>query len=100
MGERLELVKNCVNERVYNTLQKKWFLKICFILFTCCVALAFPSLGTMLSLVGAFTGTILALILPPLLHLRMCWLHCQLAKCSLFMDVFVISLGLVFCLVG
>lgn len=73
--------------------QSEYIMRFSLILFTCLLAVLVPDLGDIISLIGSLAGSMLALIIPPILDMKVrpyaqsWWTYC--------LNGFIISLGLV-----
>jgi proton-coupled amino acid transporter len=67
---------------------------------TVVLAEAIPHLGLFISLVGAVSSTALALLIPPIIEIVVCWQNASLGKLTLLKDVFILLIGLLGCVTG
>ncbi|XP_011495340.1 PREDICTED: proton-coupled amino acid transporter 1 isoform X2 [Ceratosolen solmsi marchali] len=71
---------------------------LCFLTFV--LAEAIPHLGLFISLVGAVSSTALALLIPPIIEIVVCWQNATLGKFTVIKDVFILLIGLLGCVTG
>lgn len=73
----------------------EYIARTVLVLVTFCLAAAIPNLGAVISLVGAFSSSALALIFPPIIEIMTFWNNGTISRWMFWKDIFIMVFGII-----